>query len=179
MKITNHLLNKAHYIASPNYNHRPDEQDIRLIVIHCISLPAGQFGTPYIQQLFCNQLQPQHHPSFESIVQLQVSAHLVINRQGHINQYVPFNQRAWHAGISCYQGKTGCNDYSIGIELEGTETTPYTDQQYQQLSQIIKTLIKTYPKLSKQQITGHSNIAPQRKTDPGESFDWQRLLKLI
>ncbi len=175
MKISNHWLTSAHKTPSPNCDKRADESDISLIVIHCISLPEGQFGTPFIEQLFTNQLKAQTHPSFAKICQLQVSSHVVIQRDGQITQYVPFNKRAWHAGDSEYQGRTKCNDFSIGIELEGTNDSPYTKQQYQQLSVLIQCLIQTYPALKLKDITGHSDIAPQRKTDPGKFFDWKKL----
>ncbi len=179
MQIFNHWLTDIQHIPSPNTNPRPDEQDISLLVIHCISLPPQQFGGDYISQLFCNQLNPQVHPYFKSIYQLQVSAHLLIRREGQIIQYVPFNQRAWHAGVSCYQGRDNCNDFSIGIELEGTETLAYTDTQYQQLAGVIQVLFANYPTLTSEHITGHSDIAPQRKTDPGNAFSWKKLHTLL
>ena len=175
MKIHQHWLTDITHTPSPNCDERADETDISLIVIHCISLPPQTFNTPYIEQLFTNQLNPEDHPYFKEIYQLKVSAHLVIGRDGSCVQYVPFNQRAWHAGVSNYQGRDRCNDSSIGIELEGTESIPYTDSQYEQLNTIIDLLLAHYPKLSKQHIVGHSDIAPGRKTDPGASFDWQRL----
>jgi AmpD protein len=175
MEIKNHTLISSEQIISPNTDNRPDESDISLIVIHCISLPEGCFNTPYISQLFCNQLNAEAHPSFKDISELKVSSHIMIDRTGKISQYVPFNKRAWHAGVSCYQGRTQCNDFSIGIELEGTDHTPYTSKQYQQLSELIKCLIKYYPKINIKNITGHSDIAPQRKTDPGNCFDWNLL----
>jgi AmpD protein len=179
MYIQNHWLTDIIHIPSPNFNQRPDEKDISLIVIHCISLPPQQFGGDYIEQLFCNRLNPDEHPYFKAIYQLQVSAHLLIRRDGEIVQYVAFNQRAWHAGVSNYQGRGLCNDFSIGIELEGTETIPYTTEQYQQLAKVIQLLLQHYPTLSKTQITGHSDIAPQRKTDPGDSFQWPELWRLL
>ena len=175
MEINNHWLTSAKRIISPNCDNRDDEKDISLIVIHCISLPEGKFNTPYIEQLFTNHLSAQSHPSFAEICQLQVSSHIVIQRGGLMTQYVPFNKRAWHAGLSAYQERKKCNDFSIGIELEGTDCTPYTDPQYSQLSALIKCLIQTYPRLNVENITGHSDIAPQRKTDPGKCFDWCRL----
>ena len=177
MEIKNHQLKltSAQHIESPNFDDRPDEKDISLIVIHCISLPEGCFNTPHINQLFCNQLQAKDHPSFKAICELKVSSHILINRSGKIIQYVPFNKRAWHAGVSNYQGRTHCNDFSIGIELEGTDKSTYTPEQYQQLAQLIDSLIAHYPKLNTQTITGHSDIAPQRKTDPGDFFDWALL----
>jgi N-acetyl-anhydromuramoyl-L-alanine amidase len=179
MHIHNHWLTEIKHIHSPNFNSRPDETDISLCVIHCISLPPQQFGGDYIEQLFCNRLNPDEHPYFKDIYQMQVSAHLLIRRDGEIVQYVAFNQRAWHAGISNYQGQGLCNDFSIGIELEGTETISYTTEQYQQLAKVIKLLWQHYPSLNKKQITGHSDIAPQRKTDPGDSFQWSELWRLL
>jgi AmpD protein len=179
MHIHNHWLTEISHIPSPNFNLRPDENDISLCVIHCISLPPQQFGGDYIEQLFCNRLNPDQHPYFKEIYQLKVSAHLLIRREGEIIQYVAFNHRAWHAGVSSYQGRENCNDFSIGIELEGTETKAYTTAQYQQLAKVIKLLLQQYPTLSKNEITGHSTIAPQRKTDPGESFQWTKLWQLL
>ncbi|RLA25945.1 MAG: 1,6-anhydro-N-acetylmuramyl-L-alanine amidase AmpD [Gammaproteobacteria bacterium] len=179
MKINNHWLTSAQRIISPNYDKRDDDSDISLIVIHCISLPEGQFNTPFIEQLFTNQLKPQSHPDFAKICQLQVSSHIVINRDGLITQYVPFNKRAWHAGVSEFQGRTKCNDFSIGIELEGTESCAYTEIQYAQLASLIHCLLQAYPRLNPGKITGHSDIAPLRKTDPGKYFDWGKLNKLL
>ena len=176
MIIEQHRLTNAKQIPSPNYDDRPNPVDISLLVIHCISLPPGEFDNPYIDQLFCNVLDPDGHPYFKEIYQLTVSAHLLIKRDGSCVQYVPFNKRAWHAGKSNYQGKERCNDFSIGIELEGTESIPYTEAQYIQLAEVIDSLLKAYPNLSKQQITGHSDIAPGRKNDPGALFDWQRII---
>ena len=175
MKIENHWLNEATKVPSPNFDERPLDTDISLIVVHCISLPPEQFGGAYIDQLFCNQLNPEEHPYFKQIYQTKVSAHLLIKRNGNLTQYVAFNQRAWHAGASEYQGREKCNDYSIGIELEGTETQEYTDEQYKQLNQVIKTLLNYYPGLSRQAIVGHSDVAPGRKTDPGDSFNWNKI----
>ncbi|MEY3288745.1 MAG: hypothetical protein RLZZ419_987 [Pseudomonadota bacterium] len=175
MNIDQHQLTDITQISSPNYNDRPDPTDISLLVIHCISLPPGEFDNPYIGQLFCNSLNPDDHPYFKAIHRLTVSAHLLIKRDGNCVQYVPFDKRAWHAGVSNYHGKNNCNDFSIGIELEGIESIAYTEAQYTRLADVIDTLLKTYPKLSRQQITGHSEIAPGRKTDPGPSFDWQRI----
>ena len=175
MKIDRHWLTGITRIHSPNYDDRPDPSDISLLVIHCISLPPGEFDNPYIEQLFCNLLSPDDHPYFKKIHQFTVSAHLVIKRDGSCVQYVPFDKRAWHAGQSSYEGRERCNDFSIGIELEGTESIAYTEEQYAQLGAVIDTLLKTYPKLSRQRITGHSDIALGRKTDPGASFEWQRI----
>ncbi|MGZ4953674.1 MAG: 1,6-anhydro-N-acetylmuramyl-L-alanine amidase AmpD [Methylobacter sp.] len=179
MKIDQHWLTGITRTLSPNFDERPDPTDISLVVIHCISLPPGEFNNHYIDRLFCNQLDPAEHPYFKDIHQLTVSAHLLIKRDGSCVQYVPFDKRAWHAGKSTYKGKDRCNDFSIGIELEGTESVDYTDRQYIQLATAIRSLFEAYPKLSSQHITGHSDIAPGRKNDPGASFDWQRLLGLL
>lgn len=173
------LVKEARQHLSPNCDSRPDESDISLIVIHGISLPPGKFGDDYIDQLFCNQLNPDEHPYFKDISDLKVSSHLLVRRDGEVVQYVPFQKRAWHAGVSCYEKRECCNDYSIGIEMEGEDETPYTEVQYQVLATIIKDLIKSYPELNEQTITGHSEIAPGRKTDPGEAFDWVTLRKLL
>lgn len=175
MKIENHWLEGITKIPSPNFDHRPKSNDLSLIVIHCISLPPGKFGHHYINQLFCNQLNFQEHPYFKEIHELKVSAHILIKRLGEIIQYVAFNKRAWHAGISEYKGRHCCNDFSIGIELEGVETIEYTEIQYLQLKTLLNTLLVFYPTLSKQHIVGHSDISPRRKIDPGDSFDWDKL----
>ncbi len=179
MHIDQHYLSTASQCPSPNYNDRPIADNISLIVVHCISLPPNKFGNDYINQLFCNQLNPDDHPYFKKIYQLQVSAHLLIKRDGACVQYVPFDKRAWHAGKSSYQGRENCNDFSIGIELEGAEDIAYSPEQYTQLAEVINTLLATYPNLSRQRITGHSDIAPGRKTDPGSAFDWPRLFTAL
>lgn len=179
MQLSNHKLCGCAQTSSPNYDDRPDPEDISLIVIHCISLPPGEFGKPHIDRLFCNTLEPDDHPYFQEIHQLKVSAHLLIRRSGEIVQYVPFDKRAWHAGPSEYHGRSRCNDFSIGIELEGTETISYADEQYRQLAATLKCLFVHYPKLSERTLVGHSDIAPDRKTDPGPSFDWDRLFELL
>jgi AmpD protein len=173
LSITNHQLTDAVQIASPNFNLRPDENDISLVVIHCISLPPDEFGADYITDLFCNRLNPNAHPYFEAIYTLQVSAHLLIRRDGQCVQYVSFNQRAWHAGKSIFQGRENCNDFSIGIELEGSETIAYTCAQYEKLNKVLAILFETYPTLK--HLAGHCDIAPERKTDPGASFDWSKI----
>ncbi len=179
MQIENHCLNSAIQIPSPNFDLRTDPDDISLLVIHCISLPPEQFAGDYIDQLFCNQLNPNDHPYFQAIHQLKVSAHLLIRRDGSVRQYVPFNLRAWHAGVSSFEGRDRCNDFSIGIELEGSVNQAYTDSQYQQLALVTKALLRTYPHLSLDRITGHSDIAPERKDDPGAFFDWGRYRGLL
>lgn len=175
MKIKNGLLTQAHYIESPNYNDRADDQDMSLIVLHNISLPPGEFGGEWITKLFTNSLPKDADPFFEEIHQLQVSSHLLIRRNGEIIQYVPFHKRAWHAGVSEYLGRSACNDFSVGIELEGTDYEAFTTEQYDALSDVLHSLVKTYPTLTLDNITGHEHIAPVRKTDPGPFFDWETL----
>ncbi len=181
MNINNNLglLAEATQIPSCNFDERPAGLPIRLIVIHNISLPAGEFGGPYITQLFTNQLCKQDHPSFKEIHQLKVSSHILIRRDAEIIQYVPFDKRAWHAGISNYCGQEACNDFSIGIELEGTDDCPYEENQYKTLADLIITLQRSYPDIDKNAITGHCDIAPERKTDPGPAFDWHHLNHLL
>ena len=175
MRILDHRLEGARFIPSPNHDERQTPDDLSLIVIHCISLPPGQFGTEGVTQLFTNALNPDEHPYYAGIAHLRVSAHLLIRRTGELVQYVPFNRRAWHAGVSCYAGREVCNDFSIGIELEGTDDTPYEDIQYERLNAVIEALLAAYPTLSREHITGHEHIAPGRKTDPGVFFEWSRL----
>ena len=174
-----HLLNEAEYIPSPNMDDRPEGTEINLLVIHSISLPPGEYGGNSIEQLFTNSLQANAHPYFEQIHQLEVSAHVLIKRNGDIIQFVPFNKRAWHAGKSCYQGNECCNDFSIGIELEGTDTDPFESRQYESLVELVKSLCKHYPSITTQRIAGHSDISPGRKTDPGSGFDWDKLSALL
>ncbi|MEH6652280.1 MAG: 1,6-anhydro-N-acetylmuramyl-L-alanine amidase AmpD [Motiliproteus sp.] len=177
--MSQHWLTNASRCLSPNQNPRPQNSQPELLVIHNISLPPGQFGGGHVQQLFCNQLDAAVHPYFAEIEGLQVSAHLLIERDGTLVQFVAFDQRAWHAGVSCFEGRDGCNDFSIGIELEGTDDQPYSDDQYQQLNGVIRQLLQCYPGLSSERIVGHNDIAPGRKTDPGEAFDWPRLQRLL
>jgi AmpD protein len=152
---------------------------VSAIVLHCISLPPGEYGSDAITSLFTNTLDPDQHPYFSGIHGLRVSAHLLIRRDGHCIQYVSFDQRAWHAGVSVLHGVERCNDFSIGIELEGTEYDPYTDAQYQQLAIIIADLMQAYPAIQPSRIVAHSSIAPGRKTDPGPSLDWARLYRAL
>lgn len=175
MKISEHRLQQARQVVSPNFNERPAGEVPTLLVIHNISLPPGQFGGPYIEQLFENRLDPAEHPYFATIHQLKVSSHLLIRRDGEVVQFVPFDKRAWHAGQSRYLARENCNDFSIGIELEGTDDMPFEAVQYEVLVDVIQTLLQAYPSLSARHITGHSDIAPGRKTDPGPAFDWARL----
>lgn len=181
MKIdkNNGKIQGIHNIVSPNHNERPDADDISLIVIHGISVPPGRFGGGYIEQLFTNSLSITEHPHFQEIINLRVSAHLLINREGVLTQFVPFNERAWHAGVSNYKGREDCNDFSIGIELEGVDDIPYTEEQYAQLAEVLHHLYDAYPLLTRNTMVAHSDIAPGRKTDPGQAFDWDYLhLKL-
>jgi len=178
-KIHNGLLNGATFRKSPNKNDRSKTLNMSLIVIHGISLPPDQFGESWIDDLFLNKLDPSKHPYFEEIHQLKVSSHLLIRRDGSVTQYVPFHERAWHAGVSSHEGEENCNDFSIGIELEGADHIPYTEEQYVELSRCCDALIEHYPLLTKKQIVGHCDIAPGRKTDPGESFDWAKFRDLL
>lgn len=159
---------------SPNVNQRPEGAGVSLLVVHNISLPPGEFGGGHVQALFQNRLDPAIHPYFATIAGLQVSAHLLIERDGKLTQFAPFDARTWHAGASSFEGVPNCNDYSIGIELEGTDELPFTDAQYDALQKVTRQLLLTYPKLTPERITGHEHIAPGRKTDPGPAFDWQR-----
>lgn len=165
-------LDAAEILPSTNCDDRPDENDISGIVIHNISLPPGQFGGGWIADLFLNQLDQNAHPYFAEIAHLKVSSHLLIRRDGLIQQFVPFHKRAWHAGVSCWEGRERCNDFTVGIEMEGDDETAFTEEQYQQLAKVSKALFATYPLLSKERITGHEHIAHGRKTDPGPHFDW-------
>lgn len=174
--ISSGWLELAERCPSPNFNSRPEGQSIELLVIHNISLPPGQFGGDAVKRFFQNQLSGDEHPFYQQIEGLTVSAHLLINRRGQVTQFVSFDQRAWHAGVSEFQGRSGCNDFSIGIEMEGTDTEPYTDSQYQVLAAVTKALQQHYPIAN---ICGHSDIAPGRKTDPGEAFDWGRYRRLL
>ncbi|MEZ2903772.1 1,6-anhydro-N-acetylmuramyl-L-alanine amidase AmpD [Acinetobacter terrestris] len=168
----------ARQVPSPNYNQRPEHTEIQLVVVHNISLPPSQFGGGYIEQFFQNQLDWSQHPYFQSIEGMQVSTHLLILRTGEVLQFVNFNDRAWHAGRSSYLAKKECNDYSIGIELEGSDDQPFEEVQYSVLAEVIATLQATYPKIL-QHLAGHSDIAPGRKTDPGSFFDWPKTRALI
>jgi len=162
----------ARRVPSPNQDGRPDAADIRLVVVHNISLPPGEFGGPGVEQLFTNRLDPGEHPYYASIQGLRVSAHFFIRRDGEVVQFVPCTQRAWHAGASVWQGRERCNDFSIGIELEGTDDQPFTDAQYATLNRLLALLRRRYPITG---VAGHSDVAPGRKTDPGACFDWSRV----
>lgn len=177
-QVVDGVLQGARFIPSPNFNQRPELTDIQLIVIHNISLPPSQFGGGYIEQFFQNQLDWNAHPYFKTIEGMQVSTHLLILRSGDVLQFVNFKDRAWHAGRSTYLAQKECNDYSIGIELEGSDDTDFEEQQYHTLAEVVKTLQCAYPHI-KQHIAGHSDIAPGRKTDPGPHFKWQYFREML
>lgn len=166
----------ARYIESPNCDERPEGTRITLAVVHGISLPPGEFGGPGIAELFTNRLDPSGHFYYASLADLRVSAHFLIRRDGELLQFVPCSKRAWHAGASTWRGRERCNDFSVGIELEGTDAIPYASVQYRVLARLLKALYRRY---RFRHVVGHSDIAPGRKTDPGPVFDWKRLAALI
>lgn len=170
--IQNGYVLEAIQCPSANFNQRPNDAQVSLLVVHNISLPPRKFGGGYVQAFFCNQLDAKEHPYFETIADLQVSAHLFIERDGQVTQFVSLEQRAWHAGRSSFQGQPECNDFSIGIELEGADDIAYTQEQYETLANLTESICRAYPNIRAERITGHSDIAPGRKTDPGDSFDW-------
>lgn len=176
---TTGLLVGVRQVLSPHFDERPTGVVPSLIVVHGISLPEGEFGGPWIDRLFTGNLPADAHVSFAAVAPLRVSAHAVIRRDGALTQYVPFAARAWHAGQSTYEGRAACNDFSVGIELEGADRIPYAEPQYEVLSRLINALCAAYPSLSAKHLVGHSDIAPGRKTDPGPAFDWPRLRKLL
>jgi AmpD protein len=177
----NKLCHKKNYYKkySPHCDERPDENDISLLVIHNISLPPSEFQHNYVEDFFMGKLDPKGHPYFKEIASLRVSSHLYIRRNGLIIQFVPFHKRAWHAGVSVFDGREACNDFSIGIELEGQDDLAYSQEQYQSLIQVTKNIMSTYPLINQRRITGHSDIAPGRKTDPGPAFDWRHYLSAL
>lgn len=169
------LLEGVRQVLCPHRDARPAGVVPDLLVVHGISLPPGQFGGPWIECLFTGSLPPEAHPYFATIAGLRVSAHLLVRRDGELVQFVPFHLRAWHAGVSSWQGREACNDFSIGIELEGDDDTAYADAQYASTAAAVRALLAAYPTLQRERIAGHSDIAPGRKTDPGRGFDWQGL----
>lgn len=183
-QIIDGKLNTAEWLASPNFNKRPENTTINTIVIHNISLPPDEFtqtdenGLHYVKAFFTNSLDWDAHPYFKTLEGVEVSAHLFIERCGKITQFVNFEDRAWHAGKSCYLGKESVNDFSIGIEMEGSDHKGFTNEQYEALAQAVVAIYQAYP-ATKKHLTGHSDIAPVRKTDPGEFFDWQKLRKMV
>ena len=174
MLISNHILDSAKLVRSPNYSERINDYDIRLIVIHCISLPPKIYGNSYIEDFFCNKLNTNDHEYFREIKDLKVSSHFLIKRDGEIIQFVSILDRAWHAGVSSFEGREDCNDYSIGIELEGTDVDCFEDNQYESLVSLTSTLMSELPRITLDRIVGHSDIAPGRKSDPGKGFDWNK-----
>ena len=173
------LIEPARQCPSPNCDERPSDREIDVVVLHGISLPPGEFGGDAIEALFTNTLDWDAHPYYDEIRGLEVSAHLLIRRDGELLQFVPFSRRAWHAGESMFRGHARLNDNAIGIELEGDDETPYDDRQYAMLAQVLKALFEAYPETSARTMAAHSDIAPGRKTDPGPAFDWLRLYDLL
>ena len=169
------IITPARQCPSPNRDARPAGAEPELVVLHGISLPPGRFGGPEIEALFTNTLDFDAHPYFREIRGLEVSAHLLLRRDGALIQFVPFTKRAWHAGDSCFRGRHRCNDFSIGIELEGEDETPYDDRQYEALENVLRAIFAAYPAVSAREVAGHCDIAPGRKVDPGPAFDWLRL----
>lgn len=178
-KFANGWLACARPVPSPNFNERPTEATPELIVIHGISLPPGEYGGPHIEALFTNQLNPADHAYFSEVAHLTVSAHFLIRRDGAIVQFVSTEHRAWHAGESCWERRSNCNDFSIGIEVEGCDEERYERLQYRALAHLIRAVRNQYPAIQHDAIVGHSDIAPTRKTDPGPAFDWLQLKQLL
>lgn len=172
-------LDHARRLPSPNQDDRPPGTVVDLLVVHGISLPPGEFGTGQVEALFQNRLDPSAHPYFAGIAELRVSAHLLIARDGSVTQFVPFLARAWHAGVSSFGGRERCNDFSVGVELEGTDDIPYTEAQYRRLAGVTLALMERFPAIGRQRLVGHSDIAPGRKTDPGPAFDWAALRRRL
>ena len=179
LKIEKGWLLNTKQVSSPHFNPRPYQDDISLLVIHYISLSPDEFGGDFIERFFEGKLDPTLHPYFEEIKDLRVSAHCLINREGQITQYVNFNDMAWHAGVSCFEGRDKCNEFSIGIELEGSNNQPFTEAQYQTLAQLTQVIMKAYPQITPERIAGHNQIAPERKIDPGQYFDWAYYRSLL
>jgi N-acetyl-anhydromuramoyl-L-alanine amidase len=177
--LKNGIMQGVRQVASPNFDARPVGVVADLIVVHGISLPPGEFGGPWIDRLFTNSLPVDIHPYFQEIGELRVSSHLLVARDGALTQFVKFTDRAWHAGESRYEGRTACNDFSIGVELEGVDTIPYEAAQYDTLAEVVAALCDAYPRLSSERLVGHSDISPGRKTDPGPAFDWERAQRCI
>jgi AmpD protein len=175
----NGLLNNALFVGSLNFNLRPDPEDISLLVIHCASLPEGEFDNDNLEQLFAGTINHKQLTQLLLPPDLQVSTHVYINRNGLVKQFVAFDKRAWHAGVSVYNGISNCNDFSIGIELQGTIYTEFTEAQYDALVAVTKAILNAYPKITKDRIVGHSDIAPVRKTDPGKMFNWNYYLSKL
>jgi AmpD protein len=175
LDTTTGLIREARQVASPNCDARPDGAEIGVLVVHAISLPPREYGGGYIERFFANRLDPGEHPYFAEIADLRVSAHFLVARDGGLVQFVPTHLRAWHAGLSRFQGREQVNDFSIGIELEGCDEHPFEDNQYRTLSLLVDCLMRAYPAIRREAIVGHCDVAPGRKTDPGPCFDWQCL----
>ena len=173
------LAHGARFVPSPNCDDRPADVTVDALVIHSISLPPGEFGGPYVEQLFCNDLDVAHHAYFQEICQMRVSAHFFISRDGDLVQFVPVHKRAWHAGQSECLGRTNVNDFSVGIELEGTDHTGFDDAQYATLVEVSRHLMRAFPDIAVDHVFGHSDVAPGRKTDPGPGFDWARYRRAL
>ena len=174
-----HWLDPAERLPTTHMDARPDAADISLVVVHAISLPPGEFGAGLVPLFFRGRLDVRRHPALADLEGVRVSSHLFIDRGGAVAQFVPFHQRAWHAGVSNHCGRENCNDYSVGIELEGTDEASYTNIQYERLAAVLDALLRRYPMLSEERIVGHADIAPGRKTDPGPCFDWLRLRRSL
>lgn len=179
LTLENGWLTAQKQVVSPHFSLRPNEDEISLLVIHYISLPPEVFGGDFIDRFFSGTLDYSLHPYFEQLRELRVSAHCLINRQGEITQYVGFHQMAWHAGLSCFDGREKCNDFSIGIELEGSNNQPFSDAQYQTLAALTRRLMAAYPAITPDRIVGHCDISPGRKIDPGQYFDWGYYRRLL
>jgi len=173
------LLEGAHYVPSPNYDPRPADAVVDALVIHAISMPPGEYGGVDIERLFCNGLDFACHPFYHEIDGVTVSAHLLIRRDGRVIQFVPFQERAWHAGASSLEGRARVNDFSIGIEMEGSDYAPFEEAQYRALAEVTAALRVAYPGITPQRIVGHADIAPERKTDPGQYFNWSRYRRTL
>ena len=179
MDIENHIFKDLKFLKSPNFNERPDDMEISLVIIHSISLPPKCYGNNYVEDFFLNKLCIDDHSYFKEIQNLKVSSHLYIKRDGELIQFVPFDKRAWHAGKSTYKGVDDCNNFSIGIELEGSDDDCYSDEQYKMLTMAVQKIIDNYPLIDKHSIAGHSDVSPLRKNDPGKKFDWERFLNAL
>ena len=179
LTLKNGSLIRQKQVPSPHFNPRPNINDISLLVIHYISLPPEQFGEHFIDDFFQGKLDPNLHPYFQEIKDLRVSAHCLINRQGEITQYVNFNDMAWHAGVSNFEGREKCNEFSIGIELEGSNNQPFTQAQYESLVALTQAIQTAYPAITDERITGHQHISPGRKQDPGQYFAWDYYRQLL
>ncbi len=172
-------MKSVRWLPSPHFNDRPEGTEIDLIVLHAISLPAGEFGSRHIEALFAGTLDVSLHPSFSDLADMRVSAHFLIDRQGCVTQFVACRKRAWHAGASCWQGRENCNDYAIGIEIIGDEEQPFTRIQYRQCARLCSTLMRRFPAISGERIVGHQHVAPGRKWDPGRQWDWRRFRRSL